>query len=98
MLKITDIAKDSELSREEMAGVTGGMHDLAALIDFSSDMINKVNDVNQTFAISVGQANTGVMANEQTFIGNNGLVYSPVTQNQTFENVAKLDRIGEVRN
>lgn len=95
MLKIEDLNCSKELAREEMNEVIGGTSPQFA-IDFSSGMESIVNDVNQLFAFEFVQANTGVMSNNQTFIGSSGLNYAPVNQEQNFKNTLTVSEVGPV--
>lgn len=99
MLKISDLTGNKEMDSKAMSAIRGGtseLADLSALIDFSSNLTNKVNDVDQVFALDVGQANTGAVSNEQIFIGNNGLIYAPVNQSQRMANFAQATELGRV--
>ncbi|MCB1679233.1 MAG: hypothetical protein KDI16_11180 [Halioglobus sp.] len=95
MLKITDLTASKELDSRDMAGVRGGM-DPFAMIDFSTDFVNKVADVQQTFGFEFAQGNLGTVTNNQTITGGNGLAYAPVEQNQSQYNDLYVAGVGNV--
>ena len=97
MLKITDLSTETALDHSTMAGITGGNSEFerfAAMLDFSTRLINKVADVNQQFGFSIAQVNSGAVTNNQTIIGGNGLIYAPVHQSQAQSNTLSLSDIG----
>lgn len=97
MLKLTDLIESKELEASEMASVHGGTYKHPLLsIDFGTDLTNKVNDVDQVFAFSLGQVNEGAVANSQAFVGNKGLTIGKVDQKQDFHNDIDLSKIGTV--
>ena len=97
MLRITDLTAEKELDRVAMAGIAGGNSDFerfAALLDFSTLLVNKVADVNQQFGFSIAQTNVGEVTNNQSIIGGNGLIFAPVHQSQAQSNALSLSKIG----
>ncbi len=97
MLKITDLSTEKALDRSAMAAITGGSSEFerfAAMLDFSTSLMNKVADVNQQFGFSIMQANSGAVTNNQNIIGGNGLIYAPVHQSQSQSNSLSLSDIG----
>lgn len=95
MLKLDDLAVTKELESTEMATVRGGL-DPFAVIDFSTGITNKVADVTQAFAFEFAQGNAGTVTNNQAIQGGNGVIFAPVTQNQTQGNYMDVYDVGNI--
>ena len=97
MLKITDLPTSKEMDTAAMSGVIGGksvLDDLGAFLDFSSAITNQVAEIQQAFGFNIAQSNVGTVANNQTFVGGNGVIFAPVTQTQTQSNNLSIADIG----
>lgn len=97
MIKVTDLTVSKELSGSEMSAVTGGSDELerlSALVDFSTDIDNKVASAQQGFGLNLGQSSIGAVTNNQLISNGNGVVYAPVTQSMTQANYMGLLGLG----
>jgi hypothetical protein len=92
MLKLNELEHCKELDHKALTEVRGGFDPFAVLASTRID--NRVADVNQLFALELGQANAGAVTNNQAIEGGNGVTYAPVTQEQYQYNDMVLSGIG----
>lgn len=93
MLKIEDLAVNTELDSKTMKSVVGGVNPLIAIDNsFTSD--NKVVDMDQLFDFKFTQINAGDVTNNQALDGGNGRMLADVKQALGQGNDMRISTLG----